>query len=175
MQTSDDRVICNMSGDYSEPPDTGMPLLRTLSALLTGRDACAPAFGQRSALLDLARSHRVECLVARSLRSRGEDLAAWFGACGDDVHDERTLAVVDAIRTQELRRVVSGIVAADGAAPIVFKGAALAYSHYPDPWLRPRLDADILVPPSRVTLVLAALEDIGYERAIGISGTLVSS
>jgi hypothetical protein len=167
-----------MSGNYSDGSDRDTPLLRALSALMTGRDAAAPACHQRRALLHLARVHRVERLVARSIRLRGGDLAAWFGDCDEDQEIERTerkFAVVDAIRTQELRRVIDGLVRVSGTLPIVFKGAALAHSHYPAPWLRPRLDSDILIPSSHVTSALATLQDIGYEHAVNISGSLVSS
>jgi hypothetical protein len=58
--------------------------------------------------------------------------------------------------------------------PVLFKGAALAYSHYRQPWLRPRLDADIIVGPSCVTGVFDALRALGYEQQPQTSGTLVS-
>lgn len=167
-----------MSGNYSDGSDRDTPLLRTLCALMTGRDAAAPAFHQRRALLDLARVHRVERLVARSIHMRGDDLAVWFGDCDEELETERAereFAVVDAIRTQELRRVIDGLVRVNGTLSIVFKGAALAHSHYPAPWLRPRLDSDILIPSAHVTSALATLQDIGYEHAVNISGSLVSS
>jgi hypothetical protein len=48
-------------------------------------------------------------------------------------------AVRDTLRVRELVRVVSAL-EAHGCAPVVFKGAALALTHYPDSWLRPRLE-----------------------------------
>jgi hypothetical protein len=57
----------------------------------------------------------------------------------------------------------------------VFKGAALAHTHYPHPWLRPRLDTDILISPSRSVPAFAALETLGYRREPAISGELVIS
>ena len=56
----------------------------------------------------------------------------------------RAAAVDDVARTRELVR-VAGALEGAGCRPIVFKGAALAHTHYRQPWLRPRLDVDVLV------------------------------
>jgi hypothetical protein len=79
------------------------------------------------------------------------------------------------VRTSELRTVTATLASIAGAEPIVFKGAALAHSHYPFSWLRPRLDTDVLISPSSVAAALVALEAIGYERAVSTSGELVLS
>ena len=42
------------------------------------------------------------------------------------------------------------------------KGAQLAYSHYPQPWLRPRLDTDLLVSPATATAPIDVLRALGY-------------
>jgi hypothetical protein len=44
----------------------------------------------------------------------------------------------------------------------VFKGAALAYSAYPKPFLRPRLDTDLLVREADLGRVSETLEALGY-------------
>ncbi|MFN2581993.1 MAG: nucleotidyltransferase family protein [Candidatus Dormibacteria bacterium] len=176
MQTSDSRVTCNMSRDYSGAVcASGPALLRTLCALMTRRETSPPPSDQRPALLDRARVHRVERLVVRAVRERGEDLSAWFGDDAAGLDDERGPAVVDAIRTRELRSVIDALAAIDGAAPVVFKGAALAHSHYPAPWLRPRLDTDLLISPSHIAGAASALAALGYARAVTIPGALVLS
>lgn len=68
---------------------------------------------------------------------------------------------VEARRVKELRRVVGRLPEA-GAAPLVMKGAALAYGLYPAPHLRPRADADLLVPEPCVARVHRLLKRLGY-------------
>jgi hypothetical protein len=60
-----------------------------------------------------------------------------------------------------------------GARPVVFKGAALAHTHYGASWQRPRLDADILIAPESRTRVFEVLDGRGYQRPPLISGDLV--
>ena len=57
--------------------------------------------------------------------------------------------------------------------PVVFKGAALAQTHYTESWRRPRYDADVLITRDSRERVFAALEELGYTRRAFISGELV--
>jgi hypothetical protein len=57
--------------------------------------------------------------------------------------------------------------------PVVFKGAALAHTHYGESWRRPRYDADVLITPERRERVFAVLAALGYTRPPFISGDLV--
>jgi len=136
-------------------------MMRELCALLEG-GACPP--DRRLAdLVALARAHRVHLLLARRLaRDAPEDLR----------HEVRVEAVRDTLRVRELVRVVSAL-EAHGCAPVVFKGAALALTHYPDSWLRPRLDADVLVDPACRAPAAAALAALEYERPAMTSGRYV--
>jgi hypothetical protein len=165
-----------MPADYSGALPLPESAPRTLCALITRRDASPPPREQCAALLDCARRHRVERLVVRAIRERGEALDIWFGngAAGLD-NEQRVHAVVDAMRTRELRGVIDALAAVDGVAPVIFKGAALAHSHYPAPSLRPRLDTDVLISPSRIPAATAALEALGYQRAVTTPGALVLS
>src|SRR5437763_13332738 len=87
-------------------------------------------------LLALARHHRVHLLLGD--RASVTELA----------DERRTAAVIEALREAELRRVLTALDAA-GIRAIVFKGAALARTHYAASELRIRSDTDILVPPDR--------------------------
>jgi hypothetical protein len=79
-----------------------------------------------------------------------------------------------AVRERELARVIRGF-AGRGVSALVFKGAALAYTSYPKPCLRPRLDTDILVPREAFDEAVAVLLEEGYERSPLVStGDLVS-
>lgn len=161
-----------MPGDYS---DSTSPVAETrlLCDLITGRDVPPPAPDRRTAVLACARAHRVERVALRAIRMRGDAPTLWFGPTAVDRGDEHSWAVLDAVRTQELRTIAATLAGVHGANPVVFKGAALAHSHYPASWLRPRLDTDVLISPASVPASLAALESLGYARAISTSGELV--
>jgi len=81
--------------------------------------------------------------------------------------------LIDAVRVRELNAVLR--VCEDvGAMPLVFKGAALAHTHYAASWQRPRADADVLIAPSRREKVFSQLRRLGYERRTFTSGRLVT-
>ena len=172
VQTKAARVSCSMSRDYSHPA----PLLRLLAALVTGDRVSPPAVHQRATLFELARDHRVDRIAAWRITTSGGDVEAWFGTEVSGVReDERAAAVVDAVRNREIAAVLERVATVGGARPILLKGAALAHSHYPHAWLRPRLDTDILVSPERTASVFQALGALGYQRTMSTSGTLVVS
>ncbi|HEY3159908.1 MAG TPA: nucleotidyltransferase family protein [Vicinamibacterales bacterium] len=161
-----------MPRDYSEPA----PLLRLLAAVVKGDRVSPPAVHEREIFLQFARDHRVERIAAWRIAGNGGDLEAWFGAEATRLReDERAAAVVDAVRNREIGTVLERIAAIDAARPLLLKGAALAHSHYPHSWLRPRLDTDILVSPERTASVFQALSTLGYQRTASTSGTLVVS
>lgn len=57
--------------------------------------------------------------------------------------------------------------------PVVFKGAALAHTHYTESWDRPRYDADVLITLESRERVFAVIEELGYTRRTFVSGDLV--
>jgi hypothetical protein len=56
----------------------------------------------------------------------------------------------------------------------MFKGAALAHTVYREPWLRPRVDTDLLVRREEVETTTRVLERLGYRHAARTSGDLVT-
>lgn len=48
---------------------------------------------------------------------------------------------------------------------LLMKGAALSLTHYPEPYLRPRADTDLLISPKQVQRVKQILKETGYEFA----------
>ena len=58
---------------------------------------------------------------------------------------------------------------------LLFKGAALAYSIYPEPWLRPREDTDLLVDGGDASRAGELLGSRGYQAALMQSGELVTN
>jgi hypothetical protein len=80
--------------------------------------------------------------------------------------------LADAVRVRELIAVLRACEDA-GSTPLVFKGAALAHTHYSESWQRPRADADVLIAPQSRDSVFAVLGRMGYEQPPFISGDLV--
>lgn len=141
-----------------------------LCAILRGTPTVLPAFQAGDALVSLARTHRVHLLLAW-LAGKGPSHLERIGGDGwaSLAHEMRIEAVTEAVRHAEVLRVVAALDRA-GAQPIVFKGAALARTHYAAAWLRPRLDTDILVAPAKRDDASAALTALGYERPPFVSG-----
>lgn len=61
-----------------------------------------------------------------------------------------------------------------GCDALVFKGCALAYSLYEQPWQRPRTDIDILIEPHQIKEARHILAGLGYRQQYAVSGELVS-
>ena len=59
---------------------------------------------------------------------------------------ETDAIVLDLARVAELKQLLRAL-ARGGVLPLLLKGAHLAYSHYARPYLRPKSDTDLLVPP----------------------------
>ena len=81
----------------------------------------------------------------------------------------REAAIIEALRARELRDVLGGLARA-GVRPVLLKGAALAYTHYRRPELRPRSDTDLMIPATARDDVAGALAASGYQRPPEIDG-----
>ena len=64
------------------------------------------------------------------------------------------------------------LIAAGGHIPVLFKGAVLAYTAYPDPACRPMGDLDLWIALEAMPPAQAALESLGYAQHLqgGTSG-----
>ncbi len=79
--------------------------------------------------------------------------AAYYTAIGDaELHQSELAAVLRALDLQCI-------------TPVLFKGAALAFTVYPDPACRPMGDLDLWVTDAEMPKAQAALEAIGYQFA----------
>ena len=123
------------------------------------------------AALDLARRHSVHLLVAHRAGAAGAEHIEGYAALARAL---RTAAVIEAARACELQRVVDAL-AASSICTLVFKGAAVAYSVYPEPYLRPSSDFDILIRTSDRERAFNVLCRAGYEPAARITGDLIMS
>ena len=82
----------------------------------------------------------------------------------------------DAVREELRRRAIAtvlGTLARDRIYPILFKGAALAYSVYETPSARPRSDTDLLVRREDVEAVRRVMRGLGYAATPYCDGELL--
>ena len=124
-------------------------------------------------LVAAASQHRVLLLSGWTLRAAGtlDDWPADFIAAFQRA--ERDAVLADCVRHAELATVLARLAAA-GVAALVFKGAAIAHTHYPAPHVRVRADTDLLVPATEVPALEDVLGGLGYVRPPETSGRLVS-
>ncbi len=73
------------------------------------------------------------------------------------------------LRTDQLDQVLQAL-RRERILPVVIKGAALAYTVYPDPACRPMSDIDLWIQPQEMAPARNALERIGYQHHIKNAG-----
>jgi Uncharacterised nucleotidyltransferase len=135
---------------------------RDIAASLSGVDA--EAFCRRAA------EHGVLPLVAERLAHSKHVPTALRTL----LRTRRTTALVmDLARVAELKQLLRAL-ASGGVLPLLLKGAHLAFSHYARPYLRPKPDTDLLVPPHALDAVRRIVLDLGYEPCPAIPGELVA-
>jgi hypothetical protein len=142
-----------------------------IGAILRGDPGCAEALAVADprSLLDEARREGVLPLVA-------ERVADWPAdpALQSLLQAEASgFAAADLARERELRKALDGL-AIRGVRPILFKGGALAYTHYARPDLRPRDDSDLLVRSEVRATAHHTLIGLGYRPPRHVAGELVS-
>jgi hypothetical protein len=149
------------------------PLLDCLTAALRGSPSVWQRLDDPQRFLALATEHRVRPLLAWHLRQAGE-LAAWPAAIRQPLIEiERTEAALEILRRRALCTVLRAFQSAD-LPVLLLKGAALAYDLYPEPWLRPREDTDLLVRPDDARRAGAVLASIGLQLVERPAGRIVS-
>jgi hypothetical protein len=100
----------------------------------------------------------------RSSVSEREHWPASFRECTEP-EAKRQIFIEDS-RFEALRR-FSQSMAELGIPFLLMKGSALAYQIYPEPWLRPRLDTDVLFPSEDSNRIIEGLTSLGYQRSAG--------
>jgi hypothetical protein len=126
-----------------------------------------------ASLIETAVRHRILLLLGWTLRAAGwlHDSPAEFVETFQ--RTERAAVIEDAVRHAELVHVLNELSAA-GVRALLFKGAALAHTHYPAAYLRVRADTDLLVPATDLPMVERVLGRLGYVHPTETSGQLVS-
>ena len=149
-------------------------IVELLAGALRGERPSWPAARAHAAdVLEAAAAHGVEALLAGMVRDAAR-APGWPETFRETLAERaRALAAAEVLRRQELAVVLSGLRAA-GVAALVMKGAELAYTHYPQPWLRPMADVDLLIAPAQIGLARRCIERLGYEPATHYDGHLVT-
>jgi hypothetical protein len=153
---------------------SGSDAAATIARALRDPDASPPPLEvDAESLVAAASQHRVLLLSGWTLRAAGtlDDWPADFITAFQRAEREAVLA--DCVRHAELATVLAQFGAA-GVATLVFKGAAIAHTHYPAPHVRVRADTDLLVAATDVPALEEALGGLGYVRPLETSGRLVS-
>ena len=117
--------------------------------------------------------HSVAALVVWRLRQ-----ASTFRGWPDSIRASlsqivREEVLLEMAREGELQRLIATLGDA-GVPSLLIKGVALAYSRYPQPWLRPRMDNDLLIRRSDLPAAGRILMELGYEQSNVLAGELVS-
>ncbi len=84
----------------------------------------------------------------------------------------RAAAARELVVQRELTAVLDALAAAD-VLPIIIKGTALAYSVYQEPFLRPRVDTDLLIRREEADAVRSVLGGRGYAPPLHCDGELL--
>ena len=145
-----------------QPPDRLCRVLRGESS------DWPPTADEQTALLEAADRHGVGALVYAALsRSDANPPTDRLRA------RMREEAAAEVLRVAESARVVTAL-GNTQICTLVFKGGALAHSHYEDSWHRARDDLDLLIAPSDRERASQVLQDLGYAQLLAASGEYVS-
>jgi hypothetical protein len=142
-----------------------------VGAILRGDSGCRDALAgvDPHVLVEHARRQGVLPLVAERVAA----LPAADPFRAEILLEASGFAAADLARERELQRALAAL-ALRGVRPILFKGAALAYTHYGRPDLRPREDSDLLVRPEVRETAHHTLIGLGYRPPRHVTGELVS-
>jgi len=123
--------------------------------------------------LDAARYHGVLPLLDAEFRRRS-DIDAWPREILATCHKAMLAYVAQEMTQRTESAKVVGALADAGVQSLVLKGTALAYSHYPEPALRPRSDTDLLIAPNTREQAERTLAALGYTKSEGVEGEFAS-
>ena len=120
----------------------------------------------RRALAERVRAGNLQNLFDDAAREGVEGLLAYaIGPGVDSLVDaeRRRLALREGVAHDEMVRVTTAFTAS-GIRAAILKGSALAYTHYPEPWSRPRFDLDLLVSRADRDRSRDVMRGLGYHE-----------
>lgn len=142
-----------------------------LAALLSGVEPSAVL--DEAVLLDTAQTEGVLALCHDRLRR----LPIWR-QCPETLRTALTQhtyqkVAAEMLRVAELKGILAALAQA-GLSVLLLKGAALAYTLYPEPHLRDRCDTDLLLPSrDEAEHAWRVLQALGYRQPNAVSGDLI--
>lgn len=142
-----------------------MSTLQLLAQTLRERPAPVPPRHTWPDLIAAARDHGVLPLLASSATAGAWD-RDFLREVQPEVAAETALSIV---RERELARVLAAL-AARGVTPLLLKGAHLAFTVYPSPDRRPRLDTDLLIKEEDREPLRGCLLEAGYQPVPHVTG-----
>src|SRR5687767_402541 len=142
--------------------------MRVIAALMKGEAVEWPEGLDAESFLFACDAQGATPLIARR-RARGipPDIAGRLEAL------RRVHAAHEVVRSRELDSLLDRFASA-GMRLLVFKGAALARTHYADPASRPRCDTDVLIAREARADAGRVLTDAGYREEAGSGGERIS-
>jgi hypothetical protein len=142
-----------------------------IAAALQASDSCNSLLEQHGnqALLDAAQQFGVLELLWHQHDTTKTDLGTqWKQQYLQSV-------ALNQLRHQAVTKLSASLASTTLQKPVIaFKGYALAYTIYPNPWLRPRADIDLLCFEADAGKVGELLTEFGYSLAERIPGTIIS-
>jgi hypothetical protein len=144
---------------------------RILVAAVT--DPATPPQAVAPQMLDAIERHGLAPLAWDALTTSGHT-DAWPALLQERLRRAYAAqALVAGLLDAELRRVIAAAGEA-GIRTVLIKGAALGYTHYRLPHLRPRSDSDIVIAETDRSGIAQVLSALGYARSEAIDGPLVT-
>jgi len=143
-----------------------MDALRWLCDAILGRTRGLPAGLTADQALDLATVHGVDALLADAALRWSDDATMTSPAAIAPEAFRQTLrqaVAVEALRTAALKELTDAF-SRRRVPSLLIKGAALAFTHYARPFLRPRSDTDLVIARERRDEAEGVLAEIGYVR-----------
>jgi hypothetical protein len=124
---------------------------------------------------DVARwdATRVLLPIVTALRDSGADLRRLPMLLDRGAEVERAAAAACSAERAAIPKIIGGLEQA-GIAALLLKGAALSYTVYRSPWLRPHSDIDLLIPPGTLDRAQQVFEAMGFVAAREVSHPLIS-
>ncbi|MFO1422307.1 MAG: nucleotidyltransferase family protein [Candidatus Competibacteraceae bacterium] len=148
------------------------PVHAWLAAAMRGLEPGAPP-PDEAGLLDIARAEGVLALCHHRLH-RSSAWTEYPETLREALtRHARQAVAVELMRAAELRDVLAALAGA-GLPVLLLKGAALAYTLYPEPHLRERCDTDLLLPSKEdAERAWAVLQTLGYQQPNAVTGDLI--
>ncbi|NKC10959.1 MAG: hypothetical protein GKR94_01755 [Gammaproteobacteria bacterium] len=135
-----------------------------MAKILAGEPVPWPAGSDVAAFVLEARQHGVVPLVQRSVHAHTAFVPAPEPALTEALARIARSEAANVVAQDTVAGLALRVLAGADIPVLLMKGGALAYTHYPHPELRPRVDTDLLVAPARFARALAQLVRAGFRQ-----------